>query len=101
MKVYVSGKVSGDSEYRKKFADATAELLKAGYDAVNPVEYASLEDSWNTAMRKTLALLLVCDGVALLHDWKDSRGAGIEARLAADLGLDVRPIDEWLGDGGK
>ena len=61
------------------------------------MEHAGADDSWIAAMRKTLALLLVCDGVALLPDWKDSKGAGIEARLAADLGLDVRPIELWIG----
>jgi hypothetical protein len=75
--------------------------VKAGHDAVNPVEHAGADDSWIAAMRKTLALLLVCDGVALLPDWEDSKGAGIEMRLAVDLGLDVRPIDRWLKDGGK
>jgi hypothetical protein len=39
--------------------------------------------------------MLQCDGVALLPDWKQSKGAKIEERLARELSLDVRTCEVW------
>jgi hypothetical protein len=47
-------------------------------------------------MRTAISLMLRCDGVALLPDWKQSKGAKIEARLARDLGIAVKAAKEWL-----
>jgi hypothetical protein len=47
-------------------------------------------------MRIVLAVMLQCDGVALLPDWEDSRGAKIEERLAGELGIETLPIDGWI-----
>jgi hypothetical protein len=38
-----------------------------------------------------LRQLALCDGVALLPGWQDSRGARIEHQLATQLGLIVVP----------
>jgi hypothetical protein len=102
IRLYVSGRISGDPDYLSKFMDAVYELVKAGYeDIINPCCYASADDDWNTAMRKTLSVMLTCGGVALLPDWEESRGAKIEARLAVNLGLEVKPLEAWIAEGGK
>jgi hypothetical protein len=46
-------------------------------------------------MKTVVREMLTCDGVALLPDWKESRGAKIEERLARELEMDVRNISEW------
>ena len=100
-KIYLSGKITGDLDYQKKFLNAAMDLLKAGYTGIeNPCYYASEEDGWSVAMRKVLGVMLTCDGVALLPDWEDSRGAKIEARLARELGLIVKPVAAWIAEGG-
>ena len=99
MRLYVSGKITGDPDYQIKFIDAVFDLLQAGYKGIeNPCCYVSADDDWNTAMRKVLAVMLTCDGLALLHDWKDSKGAMIETRLAYEVGIPVKPIEAWIAE---
>jgi hypothetical protein len=40
--------------------------------------------------------MLKSDGVALLPDWSESKGAMIEASLAQEVGIPVKPIEEWV-----
>jgi hypothetical protein len=46
-------------------------------------------------MRADIKALMDCTHIALLPEWERSRGALIEARLAADLGM--RRIDLFHG----
>lgn len=36
MKIYIAGKITGDENYREKFAKAQAELEKDGHIVLNP-----------------------------------------------------------------
>ncbi|MDR1587285.1 MAG: DUF4406 domain-containing protein [Treponema sp.] len=95
MKLYLCGKITGDDNYRAKFLDAENTLYEAGFYPVNPAACVPSNTDWNHAMRTAIGLMLRCDGVALLPDWKKSRGAKIEVRLARELGLDVRTCEVW------
>lgn len=95
-KVYISGKVTGDPNYREKFLEEENRLFSLGYEPVNPAACISSAEKWSKAMRTALRAMLLCDGVSLLSDWKKSKGAKIEARLARELGLDVRDNGKWL-----
>jgi hypothetical protein len=97
LRIYLSGKITGDADYVMKFIHAQNELNNAGYlHIVNPIHLASARDEWNAAMRRALAGMLSCDGVALLPDWRESRGAKIEERLAREIGLVVKPLEDWI-----
>jgi hypothetical protein len=95
-KIYLSGKITGDEEYRIKFLRAENKLYNAGYYPVNPAAFVLPGTPWEEAMRRVLALMLRCDGVALLFDWRGSKGAKIEERLARDVGMTVKPFEEWI-----
>jgi hypothetical protein len=96
-KIYLSGKITGDPYYAIKFKSAEYPLTKAGYMVVNPCLVVPANcASWTEAMKLALREMLVCDGVALLPDWKNSKGAKIEERLARNIGLEVKPIAEWI-----
>jgi hypothetical protein len=93
--IYINGKMSGDQGYIDKFLNEEIRLVKLGYYAVNPAKIASNPLGWYDAMRLVLREMLLCDGVSLLPDWQDSKGAQIEERLARELGIEVRPNTEW------
>lgn len=82
-KVYIAGKITGDPNYRDKFARAEAELKRQGHLVMNP---AILPEGfeWETYMHITVTMLNACDTIYLLEDWQDSRGAQIEAKIAQD-----------------
>jgi hypothetical protein len=96
--IYISGKISGDINYQNKFEDAEALLAKAGYHAINPVKYVlpKDKDNWHDAMKTVLSVMLCCDGIALLPDWADSKGAKIEEGLAYELNIPVKSIEDWI-----
>ena len=98
-KIYISGKITGDDYYQDKFSAAERQLHGAGYTPVNPaVLPANL--TWEQAMRQALCMMLCSDGVAMLPDWVESKGAHIEAELAEAIGMPVKGIEEWI-DGGE
>jgi hypothetical protein len=91
MKIYISGAITGDSNYKAKFEKAKKDLETSGYRAVNPAEFELPEGAtWEDYMKQDLALLLKCDGIYMLKDWRQSRGARIEQFLAKELKMQVQ-----------
>lgn len=90
-KVYISGKVTGLpwEEVEDKFRQAADLVRFHGSLAVVPIHYCRKEWSWAECMKRCLGLLLECDKVLLLPDWKRSRGAKIEALVAVACGIPV------------
>ncbi|MDR0322332.1 MAG: DUF4406 domain-containing protein [Treponema sp.] len=97
MRLYISGKITGNENYKEDFAAAKNKLENAGYDVCSPTAFDFPEDiSWTDAMKYDICEMICCDGVALLPSWKESKGARVEARLAKDLEIMVKPISDWL-----
>jgi len=94
-RIYICGKVTGDPNYRAKFRKEEERLFAFKYEPVNPTAGISANEEWAKAMKTALRLMLLCDGVSLLPDWKKSKGAKIEVRLARELGMDVRDSKKW------
>ena len=91
MKVYLSGKITGDAGYRQKFEAVQNELTSYGYVVFNP---AVLPDGFEYEDYMSLDLLILsrCDAIYLLRDWKNSPGAKRELEEARRLGLQI--LDE-------
>jgi len=94
--IYICGKVTGDTNYYEKFLKEENRLFINGYEPYNPTAVISPNAEWQKAMQTAIRLMLLCDGVSLLPDWKKSKGAKIEARLARELGMDVRDSGKWI-----
>lgn len=80
-KCYIAGKITGDGNYREKFKTAERALQGEGYIVLNPAELPEgmLPGDY---MRICLAMLETSDVVAMLPDWKNSRGANVEFMYA-------------------
>lgn len=89
MKVYISGKITGNPFYKDEFALAERVIEASGCEVVNPTAEEIEGGSWLDYMRRDIKLLVDCDGVYMLHNWQESAGAKIEHQLARDLGLRV------------
>ncbi len=87
-KIYLSGKISGDPNFKEKFAQKEKELTEMGYHVFNPATHPDMF-TWEQFMELDLKALGHCDAIYLLDDWKDSRGAKIEYDEAVKLGKEV------------
>lgn len=74
MKVYISGKITDDPEYKEHFDEVYAALRRNGYTVLNPtVLPAGLE--YEEYMYIGFAMIDVCDAVCFLDNWSSSPGA--------------------------
>ena len=89
MRAYISGPVTGTSDYRERFMEAQENILYSGLEVVNPVAISELlpELSHREYMAVDLALLNLCDAVYFLKGWESSEGCRQERRVAMYLGL--------------
>ncbi len=87
-KIYLSGKISGDPNFKEKFAQKEKELTEQGFSVFNPALHPDMF-TWEQFMELDLMALGNCDAIYLLDDWKDSRGAKIEYDEAVKLGKEV------------
>lgn len=91
-RIYIAGKITGDAEYRVKFRAAELHLVRQGWEPgriVNPVKACRESWPWWRCMMRCLRLLAGCGWVAMLPDWRESRGARIEHRWAFLLGKEI------------
>lgn len=86
MKVFISGKISGDERYREKFGEAEAKLAETGHSVMNPARLAAYPGfGWEDYMHVCRAMQDRCDAILMLGDWQESRGAKIEHDRAISL----------------
>ncbi|MBQ0162231.1 MAG: DUF4406 domain-containing protein [Treponema sp.] len=104
MKIYISGKISGTTDYKKRFCSAEREIRKAmggGVSIVNPGMMQEFTDwEWSDYMRRDIQNLMDCDAIYMLRGWRRSSGARIEHYIAKRLGLAIvyqnkRGIVSW------
>lgn len=77
LKVYISGKITGDPDYRGKFSTAESRLKEAGHIVLNPANSpAGMRPA--DYMRLCLAMMETADIVLFLKDWNNSEGAKLE-----------------------
>lgn len=94
MKVYISGKITDDPNYKQKFKNAELFLRLAGFEVVNPADQEVTGKPWNWYMRKDIKLLVKCGAIYLLQDWKESKGAKLEHYIAKKLGMKIYTISD-------
>ena len=99
MKVYLAGKITGDPNYREKFAAAAKKLEeRAGVTVISPAvtpEGLKKADYMRICFAMLESLLTVDEGIAMLEsadtavflpDWEDSPGAQLEKHWCEYVG---------------
>ena len=76
-KIYIAGKITGDSGYKEKFNKTQKGFENAGYKVMNP---AILPEGfpWESYMPICYGMIEACDEIAMLPDWRESKGARLE-----------------------
>lgn len=100
LRVYVAGKITGDANYREKFAKADRVLVDMGHSVLNPANLPSGMEQGDY-MRICFSMIDCADCVILLPDWRESSKARLERAYAEKIGKEVvvadqGRIDEYL-----
>ena len=90
-RIYIAGKVTGENELKckQKFFIAEIGLIDRDVFVVNPTKIIKAETDWVASMKICISLLLTCDTLYCLPDWKESRGATLEHQIAQSLGMHI------------
>lgn len=83
MKVYISGAITNDFNYKEKFKQAEEKLLKMGHAVLNPTVIPPIF-SHKEHMHIDYAMIDICDALYMLKDWESSKGAKVEYRYAIE-----------------
>ena len=89
--IYISGKITGDENYRKKFRDYELLIWRHGDIIHNPIDFTPFlwVKNWYCYMISCLWHLASCSHIYMLPDWKQSKGARIERKISMFFGLKV------------
>lgn len=80
-RIYISGAITGTTDYMERFAAAEQKLTAEGYSVVNPAKVNAMmpEDmTWDEYMKMSATMLQLCDSIYMLKGWQESRGAKLE-----------------------
>lgn len=100
MKIYISGKITGDRRYKTKFREVERKLTAAGHIAITP---ANQPEGLTPAdyMRVCFAAMEAADAVLFLPDYQDSKGAALEWQWCQYVGKPCIYEMALLGGGAK
>ena len=85
MRIYISGPITGATDYMERFAAAEEKLTNSGYVCVNPAKVnAGLpEDTTHEEyMRISICMMQMCEAIYVLEGWQNSEGCTEEITTA-------------------
>lgn len=98
MKVYISGPITGTTDYMERFAEAERRLYEkygSEVSVVNPAKVNSQlpqDTTYEEYMKLCLVMLDMCDAICMIRGWRKSNGANRELGYA--LGKKYRVLYE-------
>lgn len=88
MKIYITGKVTGEpiAQCTMKFGNAQQQIEALGHEAINPLQVVNnWNATWQDAMKLCIKALMDADAIYLLSCSNNSKGAAVEMQLAKHL----------------
>ena len=90
MKTYISGAITGTTDYMERFERAEQLLKAKGREVVNPSKLPHNHDkTWESYMREDIKALVECEAVYVMKGWRLSKGAILEVNIASALGFKI------------
>jgi hypothetical protein len=98
LRYYLSGAITKQPHFREYFNQYEDTLRKDGVvDIFNPAGVDWCEGvKWEICMKYDLKELMDCHVLVLLPNWRKSRGAKLEVRIAKALGIRVVSFDKLI-----
>ena len=95
--IYVSGKITGTSDYADRFSAVEDKLIAEGYEVLNPVRtgkwleryLAPEKPTWVQYMKSAIAAMMKADCIYMMSGWNQSKGAWVEHFLARVLNYSI------------
>ena len=102
MKIYISGRITNNPNYREEFYKASEWLVAQGYQPINPsnLDITFPDLSYEEYMTLDYKLLEMCEGIFMIHGWQSSKGACAELTYAKSLGKKII-YQDYYGRGKK
>ena len=102
MRIYLSGPITGQQNYRRVFREAQSILESLGHDdIVNPAELCSVVNvekmDYEQLMNICIDLLTTCDVLILLPGWEKSHGCGREWGIAHENDMIIMEFEDYVG----
>lgn len=88
MRIYISGKITGDPNYKEKFEKAEKYIESLGHIPINPAKLSEVmpkDAEYIEYMEICAKLIKFSDAVYFLADFMDSKGASYEFTLTRHL----------------
>lgn len=96
MPVFISGKITGDNNYKEKFKMAENYLLEKGHSVMNPARLIGEGFDHEDYIHICKAMIDVCGSVAVLHDADESEGSRLEQEYAIEKDKILVKFDDVL-----
>lgn len=100
---YLSGPITGNSDYKRQFAWAAKHLERLGWDIINPAAMDRVVPvsafSYEDYMEIDLLLLSKADVLIQLPGWEESRGANREYGYALAFNKQVTSLVALMKEG--
>ena len=89
-RIYISGAITGTTDYMDRFCKAEEELTKQGFSVINTAKVnAQMPDdtTYEEYMKMSFTMLDMCEYIYMLDGWHKSTGANRELGYA--MGKDM------------
>lgn len=87
MKIYISGSISQNPNYKEQFAAAESRLIAAGHSVINPARNTG--NSYKEYIDKGLMQEMQCEAIYMLSGYEESTGAMLELQYAKAVEMKI------------